>query len=567
MALEELSPEQTHDAWLLATSDLADILLTARDGNRTGNLRRAIALLQPAIVAAGEDDDAIVSLHRRLELAYQQLAVDRPAAESAAGLEVLCFKNLDGWFCGRRFQSQAQRLEEWLPEHDSLDDWRELITMEARWGAGAMPFRGLLVDKERHLRSHMTTGDFTFFPLSQTAHALIYVWSVEGDFAIEDQYELVQVRRGEDGLHFLHKAVRGKSLERDREAAAQWIERLQSAVLSRPLGPPEPVRGEAPEASNEEIQERISRLARPPDAPIDDPAGFLKEALSGVGRGSAPELYASLCVGAGLHLLRSETAISPAEIEEAKNHFREPPPDLKDCVSYAVVTPTLRTSQQAIGAAIRSFRLALEIFTRDTRPEIWARSMTNLARAFFRRDPVGSRRNIMLARHGFEQAIEIYATRQMHDEFADILADLGRLHSRLGVIGDHAEYAAAIEYFSAALRIHTLQTHPLEWAEETFNLADVYRATAALTRDDAALREAESRYAAVVTAISSDDRFKIGTAKTMEPDGQLRMGSANKLLGFATKELQYIDRTSIPEPRTRAGSSARPLARCCSCVP
>ena len=186
--------------------------------------------------------------------------------------------------------------------------------------------------------------------------------------------------------------------------------------------------------------------------------------------------------------------------------------------------------------------------------------MANLARAFFRRDPVGSRRNIILARYGFEQAIEIYATRQMHDEFADILSDLGRLHSRLGVIGDHAEPRRRHRVLlRRPADLHTLQTHPLEWAEETFNLADVYRATAALTRNDEALREAESRNAAVVTAISSDYRIKIGAAKIMEPDGQLRMGSANKLLGFAIKELQYIDRTGIPEPRTRAGFERKTL--------
>lgn len=549
LALEELSPHRGHDAWLLATMDLANILMSPEHDARADKLSQAISLLESAIVTAREGaDDSIFAMQLQLEDAYQQVAVETRLSESSADEEVLGFATLDGWYCARRRRSHANLIEEWLPKRDELDDWRELVAMEARWGAATMPFRGLLVAVERYLRARVTSGDFTFLTLSQTPDTLTYLWSVANDFAIDDQYELAQVRRGKNGLHRLRRAVRGKNFNDDREAAAQWLERLESAKLSLRSGPSEPVR-EVAMATLDQINERITRLSHPPGSPIDDPAGFLKDALRGVRRGEAPEVYAALSIEAGLHLLRSETALTGAEIEEAKAHFNHDalPPDMAERVQYGVLTDALRTSQAAIEAAIRAFRSALEVFSRDTHPEIWARGMANLARAFFSRKSGDRRRNIMLSRYGFEQAGNLYAARQMIDELGDTMSDLALLHSRLGDGGDHSDYATAIQYFSAALKIHTLKTHPVQWAEDNFNLADVYRAVAALTGDNHALREAESGYASVVKAISSDERFKaVGATE-----------SALRLLGFAIKELQFLDRTGIPQPRTPVGFAMR----------
>jgi tetratricopeptide (TPR) repeat protein len=553
LALQELSLEHTHDAWLQATMDLADILLATADSAGTDNFVRVIELLQPAILGANEDaDDAVISMQLRLDRAYDGLAVATHLAENLANEEVLSFEALDGWYCASCWRPPGRRIEEWLPQQDDLHDWHELAAMEVRYGAGALPFRGLLTVMERFLRDKVTTGEFTFQALHESDDQLTYLWSAEGDFAIEDQYEIVLVKRGKEGLHRLRKAVRGKSLKSDRAAAAQWLEQVERAKLSHRLSPPQPLCRETP-ATADEIKERGERLClgQPHSSPIDDPASFVKEVLRGVSRAEAPEMYAVLSVQAGIHLLQSQTEVSPEEIEEARAHFKrdQPPPGVSwDQVSHHVVTPEGRTSPAAIEAAIRALRWALEIVSPNIYPEIWVRGVANLARALSRRKTGELRRDLTLALHGFEQALEFYAERQSRDELGDILFDLGQLHIKLGDIGDYTEYANAIAYFSAALDFHTFQTHPLEWAQATFNRADVYRVLADLHPNKAALQAAESDFTAVVTATSSDERFKAGASK-VGPDRRLKVGAADLLMHLAMWELQAIDRRGIPERR------------------
>jgi hypothetical protein len=419
-----------------------------------------------------------------------------------------------------------------------------------------MPFRGLLVSVERMLRARITTGDFMFRQMNESADSLTYVWSVEGDFAIENQYELVRIMRGEDGLHRLHRAVRGKSFSHDTDEIAQWTVRLENAVLSHRSDRASVVLADE-RAGKEEIQERLARLSGTSAAPIDDPEGYLKNILSGVSRGDDPEMYATLSLMGALKLLQSEPAPSPAEIEEGRRRFRHDTltPEEQERVSYNVMRPALRAAPEAIEVAIRALRASLEVFSRDTRPQQWAMGVSNLARAFLARTVGDPKSNIARARFGSEQAAGMFATLQMVDQLADVCQDLGRIHSRLAAAGDPREYGRALEYFSSARQTHTRETHPLEWAEATLNIAEVCEALAQESGgDQALLGAAEKEYDAVVSCLLSDDRLSAGIRERIASG---TTDPATMFLSVAVKALQRLDRARFPTPRTPAGFDER----------
>src|SRR6202022_4094826 len=65
----------------------------------------------------------------------------------------------EGWKCASRRNTAAGQIEEWVPDGTVLSAWRELVTIETRFNASAMPLRGLLQALERSLAARMVTGE------------------------------------------------------------------------------------------------------------------------------------------------------------------------------------------------------------------------------------------------------------------------------------------------------------------------------------------------------------------------------------------------------------------------
>jgi hypothetical protein len=126
------------------------------------------------------------------------------------------------------------------------------------------------------------------------------------------------------------------------------------------------------------------------------------------------------------------------------------------------------------------------------------------------------------------------------------MTGLAGVHASLAADGEHEGYLRAIELFSAALEIRTLENQPLKWVETTFNLAAAYEGMAGATGDDKSLDAAETAYMSVLNQVSSDASFGGGAAR-----------DSTSFLGYAVKALQRLDRAGIPEPRTPPGFAER----------
>jgi hypothetical protein len=148
----------------------------------------------------------------------------------------------------------------------------------------------------------------------------------------------------------------------------------------------------------------------------------------------------------------------------------------------------------------------------------------------------------------------------MRDQLADVSFHLGQIHCRLGAAGDRAQYLRALEYFTDSMQTHTRETHPLDWAAATLNMAEIHETLAQESSDnEELLAAAEQEYDAVVQCLLSDERLRDGILERIE-SGQSDPAIAFLNIGWIAPASP--SRASLPDL-----TSARRAARCCSYVP
>ena len=269
------------------------------------------------------------------------------------------------WDCAYAWTTVENSLQEFVPRGDRHSEWHELVTVRA---VGITPGTAL-ADYVELGRSAIEArvvvdGAFDWQILVHRHDDLTYSWTIEDDVATVDQLELVRVVRGATAMHSLHYAIRAP-LGEAAAARAQWLPRLESAVLAR--RPPRPARATPP--IPEEARVAFRALTTDPEFSAAS-VTTARRALSLIERASDPTLWAIL-----YFLLGNQLAGASGDFENA----------------------------------IAAHRRALEVYTLEAVPELWARAIRRLGEAFAARADGDPAANAAHAAAAFRQALRVFA--------------------------------------------------------------------------------------------------------------------------------------------------------------
>ena len=495
-------PAESPAQWLAAVLGAAETCLARERGKRSDHLRGAISLYRDAIqqyAQAGQSDE-LTNLQARLEHAYARFAAECLAGEEQTEQVQPLFDNRC-WVPAHAANLNGITMREWVPDGASLSSWTELITVTSWAGAHDMPFEGALHVRRGMIESRSTNGTFTWEVTFRDPNEVHYRWRIVNDFALEDQFELVRMLRGERALHSIHYAARGSV---DDAVELPWRARLdggkpvqEARAATAPTQAPHADLGRlGVEQLLQELQQRL------PDN--TDPTRFYRLTMERAPlRSREPALWASISMLAGLALLRH-----PA-----------PPPEWEE-------------------AAILALRRSLEVYDRRTQPEQWGRSVKLLASVFLSRRGGNADVNTAHARYGFEQAIRVFHELGLQPETADALGGLGNAFLRLSKRTDPGQLGKTAELYEMSAGLRDRDREPAAWADAMLALADTNVARQELDPAQGHRENAEAAYGKVLAEFASNPSFRMVETEV-----------AAELMGRAMSQLKRMDQQGLARPR------------------
>ena len=134
----------------------------------------------------------------------------------------------------------------------------------------------------------------------------------------------------------------------------------------------------------------------------------------------------------------------------------------------------LETCSTSLEQAIEHYQLALEVRTPQKKPLDWARTLSQLASAYFRRLQGERSDNIEKAITAYQQVLTVFKHDLHSFQWAATMQNLGNAHSER-IQGEPAEnIEQAIKYFQQSLIVFTREDDPAHWATTMNNLAMTY---------------------------------------------------------------------------------------------
>jgi hypothetical protein len=120
--------------------------------------------------------------------------------------------------------------EEYVVDGDSVENWKELITIQY--------FPGLQKKTNLDIYEAMTRRNLALIcpsikwePLSQSSDERIWKWSIEGCQGQPDQSEIARAKRTDEGIHVWHYAIKESPMSSDKGNI--WLEKLKTIVISK----------------------------------------------------------------------------------------------------------------------------------------------------------------------------------------------------------------------------------------------------------------------------------------------------------------------------------------------
>ena len=133
------------------------------------------------------------------------------------------------WHMGREVKQDAKYSVDYLPQGDTLPEWKEIITIQA---FGGIQDKGTPEEFALVMKKHISEwgGDkVTWNMISASDIDCIYEWQIKGKENFIDQYEIARIIKGSEGFHLVHYAKRTAVI--DDNERHNWLERLKSAKL------------------------------------------------------------------------------------------------------------------------------------------------------------------------------------------------------------------------------------------------------------------------------------------------------------------------------------------------
>ena len=133
------------------------------------------------------------------------------------------------WQVSREVKQDSKLSVEYVPQGDTLPDWKEIVTIQA---FGGLQDKGTPEEFAAVIEKHIRDwgGDkVTWNTLAISDDDLVYEWQIKGKENTADQYEMCRIVKGSSGFHLVHYAVRTDAI--DPAQRQVWLARLQAAKL------------------------------------------------------------------------------------------------------------------------------------------------------------------------------------------------------------------------------------------------------------------------------------------------------------------------------------------------
>jgi tetratricopeptide (TPR) repeat protein len=412
------------------------------------------------------------------------------------------------WHCVHAVQTQSLTVWEYIPDGTSLAEWTELVSAVSRTGGMLASPEEMLPELRLSMEAKGFDGRIYFSVLQQSAHDLIYEWSIVDDVAFMDQFEIGRVIRGASAIHSVNYAARG--IAENAPVRDAWLSRLKAVCLGQQSRADLP-RPEAPRtnpASLLEIQ-RIVGILREEWRPEETAqrVALCRRALSLIDYSEQPGNWALLQFALGTHL-----------------------------------TGQAHPAAEDIEAAIAAYRRALQVWHAETHGELWAQAMMHLGLTF-RDCPEGDRaRNIQHAATALLQALSVFSTEGKPLECARTLHHLTKILPEYNLAAADELGVAATE-LRDSLQTHTRNTSPFTWAKSMLELGRAFEA----------LAEAQRK----LDGSKADDHYKeaLNCYTQVLDNPELRTGELKKLLPlfdeamYRMEQLQYRGSGPVADPQ------------------
>lgn len=133
------------------------------------------------------------------------------------------------WRLGFTTHNDRERIEGFVLEGESVENWSELITTQIFPGLETNPSNvGGMVDTTKEMLLKRCPS-LKFKEISRTVEDVLYEWEVSGCSGIDNQTEIARVILGKDGLHVVHYAVKKVGLTGPEKE--KWRSLLKKTTL------------------------------------------------------------------------------------------------------------------------------------------------------------------------------------------------------------------------------------------------------------------------------------------------------------------------------------------------
>ncbi len=119
------------------------------------------------------------------------------------------------------------RMFEFVPKGQTVDNWKELITLQFYPKLKNVQVAGFETTFIRELAAHEPQAQAK--QISTSPEDVLFEWKVVNSKLNPDQFELDRIIKGKEGLHMIHYAVRTSALSDNEEK--KWLNFLRSAKL------------------------------------------------------------------------------------------------------------------------------------------------------------------------------------------------------------------------------------------------------------------------------------------------------------------------------------------------
>ncbi len=131
--------------------------------------------------------------------------------------------------------------------------------------------------------------------------------------------------------------------------------------------------------------------------------------------------------------------------------------------------------EQACEEAIAAFEKALQMYTLDRYPHLYAMTQRNLGGAYQRRTRGEKTLNLKQAIAHYQAALQAYTREALPEDWASVHAALAALYLEVTTNESGESEELGIAHCEAALQVYTHEAFPLEWAAVQVTLSKLYQ--------------------------------------------------------------------------------------------